>query len=66
VEDGNGEALLTAGLREVRHGVGVGGEKRCSGTAGGTSRRWQCHPRDRLGVRTVGDGSSSEPLTLSP
>jgi hypothetical protein len=50
VEDGNGEALLTAGLREVRHGVGVGGEKRCSGAAGGTSRRWQCHPRDRLGL----------------
>jgi hypothetical protein len=42
----------------VRHGVGVGGEKRCSGTAGGSgaaggaSRRWQCHPRDQTRVRS--------------
>jgi hypothetical protein len=25
-------------------------KKGCSGVAGGTSRRWQCHPRDRLGL----------------
>jgi hypothetical protein len=29
------------------------------GDAGGASRRWQCHPRDQIRVRTVGGGSGS-------
>jgi hypothetical protein len=43
-----------SGTVSAGDGVGVGGEKRCSGASGGASRRWQCHPRDRTKVRSGG------------
>jgi hypothetical protein len=51
----NGEVLPTISLRGggVHHGVGVGGEKRCSGAAGGASHRWWCYPWDPTRVGMV-------------